>query len=76
MPLKEGDKVKMTFWGINSHGKDCLYHWRFLPFGLKNALIKFQKVMDQVLVRFGFAKCYIDDIITFSLTSKDHKHHL
>ncbi len=32
--------------------------------------------MDQVLARFGFAKCYIDDIITFSLTSKDHKHHL
>jgi hypothetical protein len=48
-PLKEGDKVKMTFWGINLHGKDCLYQWWFWPFGVKNALTKFQKVMDRVL---------------------------
>jgi hypothetical protein len=25
LPLKEGDKVKTKFWGINFHGKDCLY---------------------------------------------------
>ncbi len=25
LPLKEGDKVKTTFWGINPHGKHCLY---------------------------------------------------
>ncbi len=25
LPLREGDKVKMTFWGIDFHGKDCLY---------------------------------------------------
>jgi hypothetical protein len=46
-----------------------------LPFGLKNALEKFQWVMDQVLVGFNFAKCYIDDIIVFSLTLGDHMHH-
>jgi hypothetical protein len=23
--LKEGDKLNTTFWGINPHGKDCLY---------------------------------------------------
>jgi hypothetical protein len=44
--LKEGDKVKKTFWGIDPHGKDCLYQWKFLPFGLKNAHVKFQNVMD------------------------------
>jgi hypothetical protein len=38
LPLGEGDKVKTTFWGINPHGKDYLYKWRFLPFGLKNVL--------------------------------------
>jgi hypothetical protein len=25
--LREGDKVKMTFWGIDPHGNDCLYQW-------------------------------------------------
>jgi len=43
-----------------------------LPFGLKNALTKFQWVMDWVLVGIGFAKCYIDDIIVFSIIPKDH----
>jgi len=29
LPLKKGDKVNTTFWGINPHGKDCLYQWWF-----------------------------------------------
>jgi hypothetical protein len=41
LPLKEGDKVKITFWGINLHGEDCLYQWRFMPFGLRNVPAKF-----------------------------------
>jgi hypothetical protein len=76
LPLKEGDKVKTTFWGIDPHGKDYLYQWQFLPFGFKNAPAKFQSVMDRVLAGLGFAKCYIDDIIVLSPTSKDHRHHL
>jgi hypothetical protein len=32
--------------------------------------------MDQVLARLDFSKCYIDDIIIFSPTSKDHMHQL
>jgi hypothetical protein len=34
------------------------------------------KELDWVLASFGFAKCYIDDIIVFNLTPKDHMHHL
>jgi hypothetical protein len=75
LPLREGDKVK-TVWGIDPHGKDCLYQWKFFPFGLKNALVEFQRVMDRMLVGLGFAKCYIDDIIIFNLTPRDHMHHL
>jgi hypothetical protein len=30
--------------------------------------------MDWVLVGLGFAKCYIDDIIIFSLTLRYHMH--
>jgi len=41
LPLKEGDKVKTTVWGIDPHGKYCLSQWKFLPFGLKNALTQF-----------------------------------
>jgi len=76
LPLREGDKVKTIFWGINPHGKDCLCQWKFFLFGLKNAPTKFQWVMDQMLMSFSFAKCYIDDIIVFSLTPGDHMHHL
>ncbi len=46
LPLKEGYKAKMTFKGIDLNGKDCLYQWWFLPFGLNNAFVKFQRVMD------------------------------
>ncbi len=68
LPLREGDKAKTTFWGINPHEKDCLYQWKFLPFGLKNGLTQFQRVMNRVLVGLDFSKCYIDDIIVFNLT--------
>jgi hypothetical protein len=48
----------------------------FLSFGLKNDLIEFLKAMDWILVGLGFAKCYIDDIIIFSLTLGNNIHHL
>jgi hypothetical protein len=76
LPLKESDKVKMGFWGTDLHGKDCLYQWQILPINLKNALVELQRVMDQMLGGIIFAKCYIDDIIVFSSTSKYHVHHL
>jgi hypothetical protein len=47
-----------------------------LPFGLKNALVEFLKVMDWVLVVFNFANSYVDDIIIFSLNQWDHMHDL
>ncbi len=25
LPIRKEDKAKTTFWGVNSHGKDCLY---------------------------------------------------
>jgi hypothetical protein len=62
--------------GIDPHENDCLYQWKFLPFGLKNALEEFQKVMDQMLANIGFAKCYIDDNIVFNMTLGDRMHHL
>jgi hypothetical protein len=44
--LREEDKDKTAFWGIDMDGKDRLYQWKFLPFGLKNTPTEFQRVMD------------------------------
>jgi len=35
------DRKKMTF-----HGRNKLWEWLVMPFGLKNALVFFQRVMD------------------------------
>jgi hypothetical protein len=74
--LKEEDKEKTAFWGIDIDGKDRLYQWRFLPFGLKNAPAEFQRVMDMICSGLEFVKCYIDDIVVFNTSQKKHRAHL
>ncbi len=76
MLIREEDKAKTTFWDVNSHGKDCLYQWKFLPFGLKNAPTEFQSVMDKILAGLDFVRCYIDDIVVYSDTVEEHQIHL
>jgi hypothetical protein len=49
------DHKKMAF-----HGSNKLWEWLVMPFGLKNAPVFFQRVMDQVLERADFLKCYIN----------------
>jgi hypothetical protein len=71
--LREEDKEKTAFWGIDKDGKDRLYQWKFLPFGLKNAPAEFQRVMDQVFLGLEFVRCYIDDIIVFSTSPQKHR---
>jgi hypothetical protein len=74
--LREEDKEKTAFWSIDEDGKDQFFQWKFLPFGLKNALAEFQRVMDQVFSGLEFVRCYIDDIIVFSTSKKKHRAHL
>jgi putative transposase len=76
LSIRKENKTKTTFWGVNSHGKDCLYHWKFLPFGLKNALAKFQHVMDRILAGLDFVWCYIDDVVVYNDTVEEHQSHL
>ncbi len=76
MLIKEEDKAKIAFWGVNSHCKDYLYQWKFLPFGLKNAPVEFQCVMDRILAGLDFVRCYIDDIMVYSDTMEEHQIHM
>ena len=68
--------METKLWKVDHDGKNQLYHWKFLSFGLKNAPSEFQKMMDQVLSSLSFAWCYIDDVIIFSRTPYEHGRHL
>jgi hypothetical protein len=59
--LATKDRKKTTF-----HGSNKLWEWLVMPFGLKNAHVFFQRIMDQVLKRADFLKCYIDDVLMHS----------
>jgi hypothetical protein len=50
------DHKKITF-----HGRNKLWEWLVMPFGLKNAFVFFQQVMDKYFEGADFLKCYIDD---------------
>jgi hypothetical protein len=65
------DCKKMTF-----HGSNKLWEWLVMPFRLKNALVFFQQVMDQVFERADFLKCYIDDVLVHSKGFLQHLAHL
>jgi hypothetical protein len=55
------DLKKTTF-----HGSNKLWEKLVMPFGLKNAPIFFQQVMDHVFEGAAFMKCYIDDVLVHS----------
>jgi hypothetical protein len=65
------DRKKTTF-----HGSKKLWEWIMMPFGLKNALVFFQRIMDQVLKGADFLKCYIEDILVHSKGLLQHLAHL
>lgn len=69
IPLKECD-VEKTAFSINN-GK---FEFVRLPFGLKNAPSIFQRTLDDVLRDHIGKICYvyIDDIVIFSKTEKEH----
>jgi hypothetical protein len=65
------DRKKITF-----HGNNKLWEWLVMPFGLKNAPVFFQRVMDQVLEGADFLKCYIDDVLMHTKGLLQHLVHL
>ncbi|CAM5150134.1 unnamed protein product [Natator depressus] len=54
-----------------------LYEFTVLPFGLRNALTTFQRLVDGLLVGLGeYAVAYLDDVAIFSDSWADHLEHL
>jgi hypothetical protein len=58
------------------HGSNKSWEWLMMPFGLKNAPVFFQRIMDQVLERENFLKCYIDDVLVHNKGLLQHLVHL
>jgi len=58
------------------HGSNKLWEWLMMPFGIKNALVFFQRMMDQVLEGANFLKCYIDAVLVHSKGLLQHLVHL
>lgn len=71
--IKESDREKTAF-SIN-HNK---FHFKRMPFGLKNAPSIFQRCVNDILHEFigKFAYVYIDDVLIFSNTVEEHIEHV
>ena len=69
VPIAERDRDKTTF---TSHMGTLRY--THMPFGLRNAPTTFQRALDIILSVVRSKKClvYIDDVVIFSETEKEH----
>ena len=70
--LKDSAKPKSAF-VLSSLGK---YQFNRVPFGLAQAPAYFQKLINDVLKGCSFAMGYLDDIIIYSRSEKEHLEHL
>ena len=52
------------------------YEYLKVPFGLAQAPVYFQELMNQVLKHLPLAIAYLDDIIIYSKTAQEHLDHL
>lgn len=71
--IKEEDREKTAF-SVNY----AKYHFKRMPFGLKNAPSIFQRCVNDILQDFigKFAYVYIDDVLIFSNTEEEHMTHI
>lgn len=71
--MKEDDIAKTAFTFSRGH-----YEFTRMPFGLKNAPLTFQRLMDEFLRGLGedYCQIYMDDLIVFSSSTASHRDHL
>ena len=70
--LKDSAKPKSAF-VLSSLGK---YQFNRVPFGLAQAPAYFEKLINDVLKGCNFSMGYLDDIIIYSRSKKEHLEHL
>jgi hypothetical protein len=79
IPMDHDSVAKTAFWWSTATVSPNLLAYQRMPFGLKNAPAKFQRVMDTELARGGcsdFAFAYIDDLIIASDSWEEHIEHV
>ncbi|KAK3568426.1 hypothetical protein QTP86_006935 [Hemibagrus guttatus] len=71
--IREGDKWKTAFVTPTGH-----YEYLVMPYGLVNAPSIFQDFIHEVLREFfhKFVLVYIDDILIYSRSLAEHRHHI
>ncbi len=71
--IRKGDEWKTAFVTPTGH-----YEYRVMPYGLVNAPSVFQDFMHEVLQEFlnTFVLVYIDDILIYSRSMAEHRHHV
>lgn len=72
----EFDKESHPISAIRTHRG--LHHFKCMPFGWRNGLPEFQRAMQEVLASYLwiFTLVYIDDVVVYSRTFKDHLKHV
>jgi hypothetical protein len=53
-----------------------LFEFPFMSFGLHNAAQMFQRFLCDILRRLDFSFAYLDDILVFSRSLREHEQHL
>ena len=80
IPMHPDSIAKTAFWYVSGENQvPQLVAYKFMPFGLKNASAKFQRVMDAEIQRGGcseFAFAYIDDLLIASDSWEEHIDHV
>jgi Reverse transcriptase (RNA-dependent DNA polymerase) len=71
VPVAAGDVTKMAI--ITPF---CLFEFLRMPFGLKNAGMTFQRLMDRIFFDLPFAFIYLDDLLVASRDMQEHRRHL
>jgi len=74
IPIAEKDRYKTAFITQSGH-----YEYCYLPFGLKTSAAAFQRILASILRRYkldGFAVNFLDDVLVFSRSFKEHLLHI